>query len=120
MLEKLKSFLLNDQLFYGILVLLVAVVSFLLGSQQSREDVVVQPQNKPIPEEVSENTLPSVLPKASTALSIEGEFVASRSGTRYHLLTCPGAKQIKEENKIYFSTEAEAAAAGYKRAANCP
>jgi len=46
-------------------------------------------------------------------------FVASKSGTKYHLLTCPGAKTIVEKNRIYFKTEALAQAAGYNPAANC-
>ena len=46
-------------------------------------------------------------------------FVASKSGTKYHALTCPGAKQIKESNKIFFAAETDAEAAGYTRAANC-
>jgi hypothetical protein len=46
-------------------------------------------------------------------------YVASKSGTKYHLLTCPGAKTIVEKNRIYFKTEASAQAAGYTPAANC-
>ncbi|KKW30802.1 MAG: hypothetical protein UY75_C0023G0006, partial [Parcubacteria group bacterium GW2011_GWC2_52_8c] len=38
-----------------------------------------------------------------------GSLVASKSGSAYHLLNCPGAKQIKEENKVYFATEGETA-----------
>lgn len=49
-----------------------------------------------------------------------GNYVASRNGTAYHLPTCPGAKQIKDENKIWFATRAEAERAGYKPAGNCP
>jgi hypothetical protein len=48
------------------------------------------------------------------------KVVASRSGTKYHLLDCPGAAQIKEENKVYFESVALAKAAGYTPAANCP
>lgn len=49
----------------------------------------------------------------------EGGYVASKSGTKYHLPWCGSAKQIKEENKIWFATKAEAEAAGYTPAANC-
>jgi len=48
------------------------------------------------------------------------KYVASKSGTKYHFLTCPGAKQIKEDNKIYFNSTAEAESAGYTPASNCP
>lgn len=46
-------------------------------------------------------------------------FVASKSGTKYYLPACSGAKSIKEENKVWFATAAEAQAAGYAPAANC-
>lgn len=48
-----------------------------------------------------------------------GMVVASKSGTRYHLPSCPGAKSISKKNKITFSSIAEAEAAGYKPALNC-
>lgn len=57
---------------------------------------------------------------AETPLKSTTKLVASRSGTKYHLLTCSGAKTIKEENKIYFDSIAQAQAAGYSPAANCP
>jgi deoxyribonuclease-1 len=46
-------------------------------------------------------------------------IVASKNGTKYHLVNCSGAKSIKEENKIWFASEADAQAAGYTRAGNC-
>jgi hypothetical protein len=47
-------------------------------------------------------------------------FVASISGTKYHLPSCSGAKRIKEENKVWFSTKEDAELAGYGPAGNCP
>jgi len=47
-------------------------------------------------------------------------FVASRNGTRYYIPTCSGAQRIKEENKIWFASEAEARASGYTPASGCP
>jgi methylphosphotriester-DNA--protein-cysteine methyltransferase len=49
----------------------------------------------------------------------EGGYVASKNGTKYHLPWCGSAKQIKEENKVWFATKEEAEAAGYTPAANC-
>lgn len=122
--EKLKSLIADDAFFYSVLLLLVAIVSFGLGQRS----VTVNPANEaasvvtsapnrevdlrlvpetPIQEENSKNTQ-------------AGTLIASKSGTKYHLPTCPGAKQIKEANKIEFSSKAEAEAAGYTAAANCP
>ncbi|MDP2587242.1 MAG: hypothetical protein Q8P33_00510 [bacterium] len=44
-----------------------------------------------------------------------GPFVASSSGKKYHPSTgCSYADRIKPENKIYFTSEQEARAAGYE------
>jgi len=37
----------------------------------------------------------------------------------YHFPWCSGAKTMKEENKIYFSSEKEAIKAGFRKAKNC-
>ncbi len=48
-----------------------------------------------------------------------GTYVASKAGKRYYLLSCGGAKTIKETNRIYFNSKADAEARGYTPAANC-
>lgn len=65
--------------------------------------------------ERGDETTPSFLEGTSPQ-----QFVASVSGTKYHLPWCSGASSIKEENKIWFSTSDEARLAGYEPAANCP
>ncbi len=125
MFKKLKSLLLTDQWFYGALVLLVGVISFTLGRASVTVNEVIGPTVAVGAASSSKHNVVSneqLLPTQDKALSLTeaAAVVASKSGTKYHLPTCPGAKQIKEENKIYFVTIAEAEAAGYKRAANCP
>lgn len=56
--------------------------------------------------------LPHEAPKA-------GEYVASKSGTKYYPVDCSAAGRIKEENRVYFATMESAEAAGYEPAANC-
>src|SRR3989344_4297010 len=41
----------------------------------------------------------------------EGQYVASKNGTKYYLPSCAGAKRISEANKIWFNSIAAAAAA---------
>ena len=128
--EKLKSFLLNDQIFYGFIVILVALASFGLGraSLVNSGENLAQNESYTEPKTVVAASLPTAAPKttpvstapASPQVDTDAALVASKSGTKYHLLTCPGAKQIKEENKVYFASVTEAEAAGYKPAANCP
>ncbi len=62
----------------------------------------------------------AAVPITKTVSADEGNYVASKSGTKYYLPSCPGVSNIKEENKVYFVTVAEAEAAGYTAAANCP
>ncbi len=137
MFKKLKSFLADDAIFMALLLILVAIVSFGLGRQsvkvpntensstQSAGVVFTESpfkQAKTDPASV-DNSTESTGDKSSTRdfndVKEVGKVVASKSGTKYHLLTCPGAKQIKEANKIYFDTVEQAKAAGYSPAANC-
>ena len=112
MLEKLKLFLANDSHFYALVVLLVGVASFGLGKQSVLSENNLK--NKPEAAGV-------VFYEASQtdSIGVSKQLVASKSGTRYHLLSCPGAVQIKEENKIFFDSVEKAKAAGYEPAANC-
>ena len=48
-----------------------------------------------------------------------GEVVASKTGTKYFLPWCGGAKNISAENLLTFSSAEEAQAKGYEPAANC-
>ena len=114
MWEKLKSFLADDAIFYSVLILLIGVISFGLG----RQSVLERQSDNNIVESagVVFSQLKDEVP--TEVLSIE--VVASKSGTKYHLLDCPGAKQIKDTNKVYFKSIDLAEAAGYTPAGNCP
>jgi hypothetical protein len=48
-----------------------------------------------------------------------GQYVASKTGTKYYLPWCGTAKRIKDDNKVWFASKAEAEAAGYEPAKNC-
>jgi len=122
MYEKFKRFLDDDSLFYGVLIVLIAAASFGLGRLSIDSQTTVSGQSASV---VLKNE-PITVKTASTApetdvLAEEGKetYVASKSGTKFHLPWCPGASQIKEENKIYFATKEEAMASGYTPAANC-
>ncbi|MDB5195315.1 MAG: protein of unknown function with transrane region [Parcubacteria group bacterium] len=51
---------------------------------------------------------------------MEGKYVASKTGKKYYLPSCSGAKRIKETNKVWFASVADAQAAGLTPASNCP
>lgn len=61
---------------------------------------------------VKETTVP-------VGASKEGAYVASKTGSKYHLPWCPGAQSMREENKVWFATKEDAERAGYKPASNC-
>jgi len=47
--------------------------------------------------------------------TIEGKFIGSVNGGKYHWPNCSHAKRISPENQIWFSSEEEAQKAGYAR-----
>jgi hypothetical protein len=136
--KKFKSLVADERSFLAILVILVALASFALGRHSTMPvgSLWGQAAGKGAPAAVS-MAYTEVSPKAEEVRIVDanprvaiprepeamptasGPFVASKSGTKYHHESCGGAKQIKPENKLYFSTEAEARAAGYTPAANC-
>lgn len=120
MYEKFKSFLINDTLFMAVLISLVAVVSFGLGRQSVVRGSFVRPAPlAPAGVIFTDAATSTRNPEISTDI-VTVRVVGSRSGTKYHLPDCPGAAQIKEENKVFFDSFALAEAAGYSPAANCP
>jgi len=129
MFNKFKHVLKDDGFFYGFLMILIAIASLGLGRisdgnfhKKDPVSTVSFTQNSNIEQENAAQAVDSVPGKVKGAEVIQETaktYVASRSGQRYHLPWCPGAKQIKEENKIYFATKEEAEKAGYTPAANC-
>ena len=128
MYQKLKSWLADDTFYMSGLLILISSISFGLG-RLSVDSSSVSPVIKSISSQVESGLVSQPLGVMATT----GEativspvstssllYVGSKSGTKYHLTTCPGAKQIKPENKIYFASVIEAAASGYTPAANCP
>ncbi len=118
--RKFKDFLTNTDVVLILIILSTAILSFLLGRAS-----VIQKES-PIQNFTESNTKyqvieskPSVLTSTSTANLENSQYIASKSGTKYHLPWCAGAKQIKEENKIFFNSKDEAERAGYTPASNC-
>jgi len=131
MLNKLKSLVLDDTIYMAFLLVLVATGSFGLGVMSAHvpvENTVTVTESALIPLKSTEiapveNILPTNASGKETLsqpiMAPKQNFVGSKSGSKYHKLSCPGAKQIKDTNKIFFATEVEAEASGYTRAANC-
>lgn len=118
MKEKFKSFLNNDQYFYGLLLILVSFSSFFLGQKSVSENTLKDNNSALVT--VSTQSLIDIKTYNNSSSSSGIKVVASKSGSKYHLESCPGARTIKAENLIVFNSEVEAKAAGYTPAVNCP
>ncbi len=113
--------------FIGIL-LCTAVVSFYLGyvarieTRTSAATASRSIQNGPLSDAGGNTTndVPSLktAPKTSSQATT-GNFVASKNGTKYYPTSCSGAKRIKDANKVFYQTAAEAQADGYSLASGC-
>ncbi len=123
MSEKFKQFLGEDGVFYTLLIILIAIASFGLGRLSVERDL------EPLNTQTSNQALTALssLEVEVEAPEVKGgemksgtKVIVSRSGTKYHLPDCAGAKQIKPENRIEFDSVEAAKAAGYSPAANCP
>jgi len=132
----------NKDIFIVIILILVAFGSFGLGRLSKIEELkspvsienmsasVVEAGVEPVLSSNKE-ALPSPpqegLPAArlratrgqAPAAQAGGFYVGSKNGSKYHFPWCPGAKRIKEENKVMFETKEEAEKTGYTPAENC-
>lgn len=125
MFNKFKSLISQDSLFYGLIVVLVAILCFGLGRLSVGEITLKSPENKPIivNQEAALNFAGAASVAVATSTTEVEEsatmYVGSKNGTKYHLPWCGSASQIKEENKVFFSSKAKAEEAGYTPASNC-
>ncbi len=107
-----------------ILILLVFFFSFQLGRISNDEEVPVKIKRASIQEIFGEENSSKISVQENESGGVERidfRVVASKKSTskKYHFLWCAGAKQINEENKIYFNSEEEAISGGYSLASNC-
>lgn len=106
----------RKDVFLSLVIILVAFLSFGLGRLSKIEEAKI-----PVRIIGTETPIPAAKNDASavSAIPAGGNYVASKNGSKYFLPWCSGASQIKEENKIWFSSVEEAKATGYTPAANC-
>ena len=118
----IERFPLFKKFFLPIAIILTATLSFGIGRLSvvgNREPIKIEynpeiSNSLPVP-----NTQTNQAASAVTATKSDTSVVVSKNGSKYHYPYCPGAKQIKEENKIVFASPTVAEAAGYTLAANC-
>lgn len=109
------------------LIIVIATIFFALGRLSALEEsktplrIINQDigQNKALEGQNTANVIDSVVLESQSGDQNSGEVVASKSGSKYHFPWCSGAKSIKSENLITFSSIEEARKAGYEPAKNC-
>ena len=106
----------NKELYLAAIIILTAAISFGLGRLSK-----IREEKTPITIESSEisETKPLSTSNVDNEIKTDKIFVASRNGKKYYYIWCESANFIKEQNRIWFSTQAEAQKAGYQPAANC-
>lgn len=105
-------------------VMLVGLISFGLGrlslEPQAAASVLIcspeTPQNTKVASGVARS---GAAPGEAVAPEESGTLVGSKNGSVYHYPWCSGAGRIKEENKVWFKSKADAEQAGYRPAQNC-
>lgn len=118
----------SDDLFLGLILILVACGSFGLGRlskiEGSKTPIHIE-NGVEFPEsgldsgnEGSIKTMGASVFE-STPSQESGQLVGSKSGTKYHYPWCSGAKSISPANLIHFASKADAEAKGYTPASNC-
>lgn len=136
LLLKFKRLSLRTDIVLILIIVVSTVLSFMLG-RMSMQGSISKSHNTTMQSAVVTTEVDALLPEINSQTQIEktqtdvqkqttipsgniqGAYVASKSGTKYHLPWCGSAKQIKEENKIWFATKEDAEKAGYTPSANC-
>lgn len=132
-MEKIKSFFESSKgkdIMVIFIVVLVGLSSFELG-RLSKNDADAglkvsytdQQANIILPTENffnnKSNTDSAVKAVPAVSSSVGKSFFASSRGQKYYSVGCSAGKTIKQENRIYFSTKAEAEKAGYELSSSC-
>ena len=116
--KNIKDFLSSswiDEVFWIVLVVFVALGSFVLGARYERETFLeAHPISLSRDERIVQAWQDFIKEKKS-----EARYFASKNGTVYYPLACPAGKRIAEDNRVYFENEDEARSAGYKQSKRC-
>jgi len=114
-----------DDLFVGLIIILVAFGSFGLGRLSKIEGSKVPVRFENVPEMTAE-TFSQKEPRAITSNqsasvigATENQLVGSKNGTKYYYSWCTGVQKISQANLIHFASKEEAEARGYTPSSTC-
>src|SRR3989344_4145223 len=111
----------QKDIFLGFCIVLISVISFNLGRINALNKTPIKITGEANVYQATAGNSVLNKPKAIPAQPRDLRVVASKASTtkKYHFTWCPGAKQIKEANKLWFENESLAQKAGYTLAGNC-
>jgi hypothetical protein len=134
-MEKIKGFMDSNRgkdILTVIIVILVGLGSFELGRlSKMNSDAGIKIVPSPmIGSQVSNQSAnvvsaviatPSPTPKVTTPTTPAkvNYFFASNRGSKYYPMGCSAGKNIKQENRVYFTSASEAEKAGYELSSSC-
>ena len=130
MLSKMTNFVKRFQydIFLGSCVILISVISYNLGQINSlkktpitlnedsdlKADIYQATETKTTGGQNIQNTKYNI-----PDTKLDTRVVVSKNSDKYHYSWCSGAKRIKPENQIWFTSAQEAESRGYILAGNC-
>jgi hypothetical protein len=109
---------------YLFIIIGVGIGSFGLGrisvsNSQDKDNYILMTENSPNAYLKEQITISNNNSTQQPMLSTEKRYVASKNGKMYYSLGCSGAKRIKPENEIWFSTKEDAEKSGYTKSSTC-
>jgi endonuclease YncB( thermonuclease family)/methylphosphotriester-DNA--protein-cysteine methyltransferase len=93
-------------------------VSAASGASAASAPVATAAVSAPVAASTSARATPAT--PAASAAAAAGSIIGNKNSKIYHRPDCPGYKNVSEKNQAVFNTVAEAEAAGYRVAKNCP
>jgi len=129
-MEKIKQFITGEQgkdILTILIVILVGLGSFGLGrlsKTNNSDDIKIEYQNQQANIiSNSESTLSNsnIVQKLNSTKqgTNTGNYFASSRGKKYYPVGCSAGDSLKQENRIYFETSADAEKAGYTLSSSC-
>jgi hypothetical protein len=127
-MEKIKLFIESEKgkdILIVIIVILVGLASFELGRLSKGDlndglkiDYTGQKASAISSLDTNTANIAQITNKSDNSNN-QGNYFASKKGTKFYSITCSAGKTIKQENKIYFSSADAAISAGYELSSAC-
>jgi len=113
---------LAGSLLLGTVFVLGRISGALSTKKESRVEIIYPPLPNPLTSQCVTKEIVSSIHQTSsknTSSDHQGDFAGSKTGKTYYPISCKSLNRIKNENRVYFTTQAEAKSAGYSPSKAC-